>query len=519
VLLIIAACLLLLSPRSRPGGLASVPSRSTGQALATDYLRIVRGYADTLIARGRDTYGDVHSPLFTTTLDRTTLGLLDSAPPLAGMRKEDRAINAANPMHDQNLYQTLYALTEVTGDPGYAAAADEALAWFFEHTQSPVTGLLAWGEHIGWDLRAERRIIVTDHASRRDAEHLDDMYRYGTHEYYRPWVLWDRSFALAPEAATRFARAVWKGHVGDQDTGEYDRHADYDRREPSTGKEFPRHGGFYIDTWAAAYEHAQDRALLRPIDVLLGYFERHRNPRTGILVAMSSRPKLGWPLQNLSLSIDLWNAAERLDRLDLPAAYRALPERMRASAARDDAVFLNIARDVPYAEHGFVTAVHTETLEPGDSRLAEGESLFTAPWISSYGDETDAQAALLCLLRYQQTGDDDFRDLFLAVANRYLQSDPDLAEVFYPGTIGHAITLEVAAYWLTGQRTYLERADHFGRLAVDQFFGTALLPAASTHNHHYEALTRGDTLVMALLDLWLAVNRPDVELPLVYTDR
>ena len=513
----LVACLLLLLIEARPDGPETAPKPLAREALATDYLGVVRSYADTMIAHGRDTYGEVHSPLFTTTLDRRTLGLLESVPPLAGVRRQDRAINAANPMHDENLYQILYALTEITGDPSYGDAADEALAWFFAHTQSPATGLLAWGEHSGWDVRTEGRTIVMEPSSAGDDEQVDGLYVHGTHEYFRPWVLWDRSFAFAPEATKRFALGVWRGHVGDRKTGRYGRHAGYDRPEPSTGSEYPRHGGFYIDTWAVAYEHTEDRRFLRAIEALVDYVERHRDARTGILMATSLRPELGWPLQNLSLSIDLWNAAKRLERRNLPADYRDLAQRMRASAARDDAVFFKLARDVPYREHGFVTAVQTETLDPGDPR--EEASPFTRPWISSYGDETDAQGALLCLLRYRQVGDNSYRGLFLAAADRYLTTDPNRSRIVYPGAVGQAIALEVAAYRLTGERKYLERADHFGSLAIDRFFDTSPLPAASSHSDHYEALTRGDTLVMALLDLWLAANRPRADPPLIYTDR
>jgi hypothetical protein len=85
--------------------------------------------------------------------------------------------------------------------------------------------------------------------------------------------------------------------------------------------------------------------------------------------------------------------------------------------------------------------------------------------------------------------------------------------------VGQAISLQVAAYRLTGRPEYLARADHFARLAVERFFGSSTLPAASSRSGHYEALTRGDTLAMALLDLWLAANRPRIEPPLIFTDR
>ena len=89
-----------------------------------------------------------------------------------------------------NLYQILYALSEITGEPRYADQADGSLKFFFAHCQSPATGLLCWGEHAGWDLRTEKRI---------------DKPSGNIHEFYRPWVLWERSWQLAPKPCRRFA--------------------------------------------------------------------------------------------------------------------------------------------------------------------------------------------------------------------------------------------------------------------------------------------------------------------------
>lgn len=104
-------------------------------SVEADELTAVRNYADALIAHGRDRSGRQSSPLFATTLDRQTLKRIeeDAAPPVLGLTELDRMIAGANPMHDQNLYQVLYALTKVTGDERYAVEADASLAWFLNH--------------------------------------------------------------------------------------------------------------------------------------------------------------------------------------------------------------------------------------------------------------------------------------------------------------------------------------------------------------------------------------------------
>ena len=102
------------------------------QSAETDYLKVVTNYANALITHGRDKYGPVKSPLIATTLERGTFGMIerDGAPEIAGVRDRERVFEGANPMHDQNLYQILFALTQLTGNIEYAQHADQTLAWF-----------------------------------------------------------------------------------------------------------------------------------------------------------------------------------------------------------------------------------------------------------------------------------------------------------------------------------------------------------------------------------------------------
>src|SRR5947207_9313971 len=104
---------------------------SAARAASTNLLEVVRRYADTMIERGRDTYGPQKSGLLLSALDRTTLAPLASRPAApGGIRREDRsgepwsALTGANPHLDQNLLRVLYALSQMTGEPKYARVAD-----------------------------------------------------------------------------------------------------------------------------------------------------------------------------------------------------------------------------------------------------------------------------------------------------------------------------------------------------------------------------------------------------------
>jgi hypothetical protein len=477
----------------------------------TDYLQIVRSYADTLIERGRDTYGRVKSPLFATTLDRKSLGIFgeEELDKLWHMRlkdwdnwrvrNRDRMMTGANPMHDQNLYQVLYALTEVTGDEHYAQEADRTIEWFFRHCQSPSTGLMAWGEHMGWDFNTETLITW-----RKGKHHGGRMQEYNTHEFARPWVLWERSFELAPKECERFAAGLWGHQIGEHSTGNFSRHANYELHQTFVDSEYPRHGGFYIATWAEAYRRTKNPLFAKAIETLVDYFDGRRSPRSGALPAESaprSKGKVLWSTSNLSLAIDLWEGAGKVPD--------ELARKMRHCASRTDAVFLRLGHDLDLGGKGFLQSAYTDTLGP----LEQGA--YSGPW-------GHAGPASLCLLRYQQLKLTGYKKLALAAAKLYLGREPETKAALHPGTLGHVIYLMLGAYELTGQRRYLNRADFFGQRAIALFMtDDSHLPKSTSKHEHYEAVTGSDTLMMALLKLWATENRPDLKrrLRLVYCDR
>lgn len=474
-----------------------------------DYLHIVKSYADTLLEHGRDTYGRVNSPLFATTLDRKTLKLFEGEEldriwyirlkdwENWRVRNRDRMLTGANPMHDQNLYQILYALMEITGDKRYAKETDRTIKWFFDNCQSPVTGLMAWGEHMGWDFNTETLITW-----KKGSHHGGKMQEYNTHEFARPWVLWKRSFELAPEACTRFALGLWEHQIADHNTGNFSRHANYEIHQTFKDSEYPRHGGFYIATWAEAYERTRAPVFAKAIDTLVRYFDGRRSPQSGAIPAESaprSKGKVLWSTSNLSLAIDLWESAQKMPD--------ELARKMRQCASRTDDVFLKLGHDLKRGGKGFLLSAHTDTLQPQE------QGAYSGPW-------GNAGTANLCLLRYRQVKLDGYKKLVMDAANLYLDSEPEIKFALHPGTLGHIIYLMLGAYELTGQKQYLDRADYFAQRAIELFLtDDSPLPKATSKHTHYEAVTGSDTLMMALLKLWTTKNRPDMKLRLVYSDR
>jgi hypothetical protein len=436
-------------------------------AQSSNFLEVVRRYADTMIERGRDTYGPIKSGLLLSALDRTSLAPLKVRPaPPGGIRRGDRPgrpwveMNGANPMLDQNLLRMLYTLNDITGDRRYAKVADEELAWFFKNTMSPKTSLLPWGEHLSWDVIYDVPISGGDEMM---------------HEYARPWMLWDRCFALAPEASAQFALGVWEHQIANHKTGGFDRHAPYFEHGPVDGKDFPRHGAFYIGTWCYAWKYTTNEVFLQAIEAVLARFERKRVQKDGSL-------------------------AGTLGPLDLEIAATMVPDplakRLREFAAKEDELtFLELPK------------------------LLNGGTNAPTKWQNGYSAGTLASWAMFCLGRYEQTNKAPYRDALIKIADQYIDSRPEEDVDAWPQSFAHVISAQVAAHRLTNNRVYLAEAQRLARMAVEIFWQDNPLPRASKQTGHYETITGADSLALALLEVHARTHGLTNRIPLNTIDR
>jgi hypothetical protein len=92
--------------------------------------------------------------------------------------------------------------------------------------------------------------------------------------------------------------------IGNHQTGDYSRHAVIDSHGPGTEAPYARHGGFYIETWAAAYERTHEEVFLRPIESVLNGLERARIHEGGMLTG-GTKSNGGRRAYDTSLAISL----------------------------------------------------------------------------------------------------------------------------------------------------------------------------------------------------------------------
>jgi len=456
-----------------------------------EYFYKVKEYADFMITHGRDRYGTEHSPLFATTLNRETGNVFRKNPPDApkGIRDSDRTYRGANPSKDNSLYSILYSLTEITGNPRYAQEADKAIKWFFNHCQSPETGLMAWGEHIGWDFFKEAPIKWNTQS--------------WLHEL-KGFSHWDRVWELAPDASEKFALGLWDhqiyAHTG-EDAGEFSRHANYYRHKPSKGRAFPGHAANYIEVWTKAYKETGKEIFLTAIETVLKYYEKNTSPASGAILYASDFPEQYSLGHSMGLAKALYNVKDQLPQ--------ELGTRMKKLADSTDTLYLSFDHDPSKGGKGFLKSAHLHTLVPGEYRSEhKGANPYTKMWSAGYGASGNSNQANSCYSRYRQTGIEGYKKLFMKTVEAYYVEDPPKTKVLYPGNYSSLFNMMKHAYELTGEERFLTKAKMYMDLSMETFLDDqSPLPKASNHSDHYEAITGGPGLMHNLLRLWEDMNK------------
>lgn len=240
-------------------------------------LASLRAFADNVIEKARDRYGRNETPLFVCQLDLDTDAL---PPPHSKLYRTDTRGGAGPTMNnlqfDTGLIRFLDAMTEVTGDPAYAAAVDEYLAYYLEHLPDPKTGLFPWGDHRGYD-------VVTDTSVG------------GPHEFKCTLPPWERLYVVHPQAVTREIKSL-RLHIYDET-----RSLAFSRHYPSV-KSIPHSmnsSGFaWIAAWTFLARATGDGEYTDWAREMVDYFASLRNPQTCLLAAHPYDPAYPATLEN-----------------------------------------------------------------------------------------------------------------------------------------------------------------------------------------------------------------------------
>jgi len=154
---------------------------------------------------------------------------------------------------------------------------------------------------------------------------------------------------------------------------------------------------------------------------------------------------------------------------------------LEGNGAADPAEHLSLAIDCDGAARKVPEPMRTRLV----LRAKHEDELFFS---SGAKDVVTPRIAMLCVSRYENTGDIRFRDLIVRAADAYAGegSDPPMA-------LGQAISVELTAFRSTAKERYFKRAFALGEIGIERL--SADPASAGT-----------DTLALALVDLHLTAR-------------
>lgn len=452
-------------------------------APAPNSLETVRRFADTLLEHGTDRLGPKHTALFASVIDTRDYSIpkgSDNVPPTPGVRKGDRALGGCNAQLDTHLLRTLHTLSAVTGDPRYAAAARAYAIDFLKLAQSPATGLLAWGEHLYYDLHEDR--VVSERQS---------------HEYLEWSPPWDLLWAADPEAVKREVAGL-RFHFYAEDPATqgwlYNRHANWGSAsyQKPGGQPWIKHSGLYAFAYGFVASKTGDAgARRRALGVGSLYFNV-RNPQTGLTESCltDKRPtSRNATLAGVSM-LAYW----------LVKAAQADPE---LSALRSHA--LSLLHDYARLAWDEQAADYAESLPASGARPAVGKR---DPWSFAYGDAAGLMRFGRVAAYLARTEKDPASLLMAQRAYAALQRYP-MPDKFTPEEAGFAIHLALDLHDLTKETPSLEAAHAYAGKAIPALLHRGLFRRLPGDFYYESKLGPGD-LASALLRLHLrATKTPD----------
>ena len=260
---------------------ASGQSRNLPDTVQSKYLEVVMEFANNVLEHGRDSYGEIHSPLLVDGIN------IETGEP-ARWKSDGNSWVISNFASQQNLMRVLTGLTELTGDSRYRQAAEEAVRYMFEH-QSDSNGLLFWGGHQFVDL-----------------ETMKPQFEGRPHELKNHFPYYKLMWEVDPEATKQMLEAMWNAHVLGWEKLDLNRHGEYNLEMGALWRNtfnqpepfFEGEGLTFINAGTDLVDAAITLHLLSGEDApkewglrLYEQYVRARNPETGLGVYQYSQTR------------------------------------------------------------------------------------------------------------------------------------------------------------------------------------------------------------------------------------
>lgn len=341
---------------------------------------------------------------------------------------------------DQPMVVAAYGLSELTGKPQYAQAADCYVDAFLSHCVSE-NGMFQWGNHEYYDV-FERKIIG---------------FSNGYHELRPITPAWDIFWRHAPEKTELYIRTMSNRHIYDPATGGFNRHDDGKK-----GHAFIEAGGILSESLAWLYGKTGDRDLLEAALRIARYSYRHCDPSTGLV---PNEPDMGrWDSKVCTSEVGLW--AQCL----LRAGHYTASDEFIEMARNAIRAFVDCAYNTESGRYfGQVNVSNGEPVVPGEPGYWPRKH--SNPWNTDQWPMHDYPMALAeaCLSLHSLTGEEVFLDGVRRWARIAVESSPGQTGMWaYAESYGRCLHFLTRAGLQLGDERFLAGASQLADEALNR---------------------------------------------------
>lgn len=254
------------------------------------------------IEAGRDLYGALQSPVWMSSIDPRTGGYPDqdqrpeNIPSRVYLNRSVDAPRGASLYWDLPAIAAVFELSKHRAKVEYREAAAAYLKYYLDRCRAQ-NGIILWGNHYFYNAFQDQCVKFNASESPRPVDmksESGDLHE--TRPFAPPWeILW----ALDADLVRTHIPASAEGHMVDEATGEFNRHADHAR-----GYAFIEYGGILAHSLAWLYGKTGDISLLERADKVIGYSYEHRSRQTGLLENCPTQDR--WDKYTATTEIGLW---------------------------------------------------------------------------------------------------------------------------------------------------------------------------------------------------------------------
>jgi hypothetical protein len=424
----------------------------------------ITAFADAMLEHGRDTYGEIHSPMFANQVDiRSRRIPTDEETPFWPIAKAARrpgyAPHASNYHNNTSLMRLLDVLSVLTADNRYADAVTDYVDYIQKVARMKILGNEFWvgGDHAGWDLIADKAV-------------------YNWHELRNVRIPWDRFYRNDKAATKQMIENLHLHILNPDESYHFNRHY-----RVGYSVSLPSSAGTYIYAWAYLYTVTGDDTYLDWARKLSSLYWFNRSEATGYPPTKGEYGK-AFPRTTLG------GEPARTYALQLLYAASILPEQEARVFAFQAAHYCRAFAALARTPEGFVYEFQIDTGEP------------LAPPVKDIWREPARllQIALTQVYAAQLLGDEVLLELCRDMADAILPfgATPDVRN--HATEVAQAIEFFRRLHLLTGGKTYQERGQAFVDLAWNHFFRDGFF-VALPDGHTYSAFHGSDSLALALL--------------------